>query len=243
MRFADFTREAGRRYAVIGLGQFGTALALGLAGEGAEVIALDHRAGPVERVREEVDLAVQCDATDVEALRAQDLAAMDAVIVAIGTDFEAALLISVELLDQGVERVLTRAYTPTQRRILQSVGVHEILAPEREMGARVARLLARPGLVDYLDLEDGYVVQEVRAPDSLTGQTLSDLDLIGRFEVVVVTIRRCADAATDGEGVPEEPRERHVFGVPTSATTIQEGDTLVLFGEREQIDTLLDDLG
>ena len=80
------------KFAVIGLGQFGNAIARTLALRGAEVLAIDSSEDHIEDIKDEVSYAVCMDATDIKALRSQNVADMDAVVVAIGEDFEALML-------------------------------------------------------------------------------------------------------------------------------------------------------
>jgi trk system potassium uptake protein TrkA len=244
-RFVDIIGSPGQRFGVIGLGQFGRALALGLVENGGEVIAVDADMARVEMVKDTVDYAVQCDATDVEALEAHALHELDAVIVAIGSDFESTLLVAVEVQRLGCKRVIARAYTDRQRHILQRVGIDEVLSPEEEMGHHIAHLLMRPDLVDYLDLSEEYAIMEVQVPDDFVGKTMRDLDLPTNYGVSVITIRRPADEgeAPDETADDEDPEtsvpELHVLGVPRSDTSLQDGDTLVVFGKSDRIDAML----
>jgi len=74
------------------------------------------------------------DSTDSRALRSQNISEMDAVVVSIGQNFEGMLLTTVKLLEMGVKRIIARAQGDTQRRILEKLGVKEILSPEEEVG-------------------------------------------------------------------------------------------------------------
>jgi trk system potassium uptake protein TrkA len=252
-RFIDTGTGPGDRFAVIGLGQFGRAVARGLAEAGAEVVAVDNRMAHVEAVKDEVAYAVQFDATDVEALRAHALADMDVVVVAIGADFEACLLATVELIDLGAPRVIARATSRTQRRILESIGVSEILSPEQEMGRHVAKLLTRPDLVNYFDLAGDYDVEEVQVPAEAAGERLVDLNLAERYHLNVITVRRPErDEAADEDKGDDEASERdgtpangelRTIGVPSGTTTLRDGDTLVVFGTSDDIERFLTDYG
>ena len=74
----------GQRYAVIGLGQFGRAIATVLANKGAEVIAIDNSPAHIESIKDDVALAICMDATDRKALIAHGINEVDAVVLAIG---------------------------------------------------------------------------------------------------------------------------------------------------------------
>jgi trk system potassium uptake protein TrkA len=107
------------RFGVIGLGRFGTTIAKTLSAKGAEVIAMDNDEAKIEDLREDVALAVKLDATDIKALRSQNVQDLDAVVVAIGGDFEALVLTTVLLLELKVKRIIARASTIQQVKILE----------------------------------------------------------------------------------------------------------------------------
>jgi trk system potassium uptake protein TrkA len=135
-----------RRYLVIGLGRFGSAVATGLAQAGCEVVAVDRLMEYVEPVKDQVAYAIQLDATDTNALRSIDARSCDAAIIAMGGDFEASVMSVVALKDAGVQRVIARARDGRQARVLRSVGAAEVIEVESEVGRQLAqRLLERSG--------------------------------------------------------------------------------------------------
>ena len=134
------------RYVVIGIGKYGSRIALEMAGRGAEVFAIDCVEERVEQVADEVAIAITMDSTDPKALRSQKLEGMVAAVVAIGENFEATVLTTLNLMDLGISRVIVRASGRDQERILRKLGVEEILAPETEFAGIVAERLMNPNL-------------------------------------------------------------------------------------------------
>jgi trk system potassium uptake protein TrkA len=130
------------RTLVVGLGRFGSALALGLAERGCPVMAVDLRMESIEAVKEKLAYAVELDATDVDALRSIDAAACAAAVVAVGEDFESAVLAVAALKEVGIARVIARARDHRQARILRAVGANEVIEVETEVGRRLAEQLA-----------------------------------------------------------------------------------------------------
>ena len=129
------------RFAVFGLGRYGHQIALSLASKGAEVFTFDSDPTRSESIKDEVALSVTMDATDARALQAQNVQDMDAAVVAIGENFEATMLTSMNLLDLGVPRVIVRSSGDHQKRILTSLGIREILTPESEVASIVSERL------------------------------------------------------------------------------------------------------
>ena len=125
------------KFAVIGLGLFGRAIAKTLSERGAEVLAIDINEEKIQRIKDDVAYAVTFDATDIKALRAQNIENVDAVVVSICENFEALLLCTVHLLELKVKRIIARAQGHLQRMILEKLGVQEILSAETEVGIAV----------------------------------------------------------------------------------------------------------
>jgi len=228
-----------KRFLIIGLGRFGRRLAQALTEAGQEVIATDKSEGLVERVRDEVALAVRLDATDEEPLKAQELSEVDAAIVSIGEDFEANVLATSSLKALGVPQVISRASSGTQRRILKRVGADEVILPEEEVADRLARQLVNPNIVEHLMLSEGHSLIQIRAPKVWHNKTLGDIDLRRKHEVNLVAIRRGVqtEEAEGEEGETKETTEE-VLDLPMAHTVIREGDILVLVGETESLRNL-----
>lgn len=178
------------KYAVIGLGQFGSAIAKTLTERGSEVIAIDSNNKKIENIKGTVRHAVQLDSTNKRALEAQNIEELEAVVVAIGKDFEALLLTAVHLKEIGTNRIIVRANGPQQRMILEQIGFKEILSPENEVGIAVAERLLNPSILSSLQLRDDYEIVEIKAPHRIFGRTLEELSLRERFKLTVITIKR-----------------------------------------------------
>jgi len=223
-------------FAVIGLGKFGRAIARKLAEKGAEVIAVDINENSVERLQEEVALCICMDATDQKALIAQNFTDCDAVVVSIGENFEALLLCTVYLQELGVKRIIARANDDHQRRILVQLGIDEILSPEGEVGLVIAEKLMHPSVVSILQLPDNYEIAEVKAPRGIKNRTLNDIKLRDKYKLNLVTIEREVTKLVKGE----EVTARHIIGIPSPDTIIEETDTIVLFGTTIDIERFLE---
>lgn len=220
------------KYAVIGIGQFGRAIAKALSDKGAEVLAIDFDPEVIESISEEVALAVVMDATDKKSLMSQNINDFDAVVVSIGQNFEALLLTSVTLLELGVKRIIARSTGKNQKSILEKIGITEILSPEDEVGIIVAERLVNPSLISYMQFPDNYRIAEIKAPIKLIGRTLGDIALRDKYKLSLIMIKR--EFETVKNGVIKI--EQHIEGVPGSETIILKADTLILFGKNKDFD-------
>lgn len=177
-------------FAVIGLGRFGSAVALNLIERGYTVLGIDRSTEIVQELADRITQIVALDSTNEEALRAVDITSFDTVVVAIGTNFEANLMTTVTLKGVGVHRVVCKAVSERQQQILLRVGADQVVLPEHEAGARLAWRLAEPQVLDHLDLGEGISVAEVQVPEWLIGQSLMVSGLRKRFGINVLAIKR-----------------------------------------------------
>jgi len=163
---------ANNQFVVIGIGQFGEAIARTLSKNGAEVMAIDIDEDRIDAISKDVAYAVALDASDKNALLSQDIQNFDAVVIAIGQDLEQLLLCAVNLIELKVKRIIVRAKNNVAKKILQKLGLSEIFSPEIEVGGLVAEKLLHPNIISFLQLPDNYQVAELKPPAKTIGQTI-----------------------------------------------------------------------
>jgi len=226
----------GSKYVVIGLGQFGEAIARNLSAKGVEVLAIDNNENHIEAIKDDVAMAVTMDATDIRALRTQNIQEADAVVMAIGEDFEALLLSTVYVQELGAKRVIARAHGRQQRMILEKMGVEEILSPEDEVAKVVTEQLLNPSVLSFLELPDDYEIVEIKAPQGIINKAVGEINLRNKYKINLVTIKRSYEKTKDGKATIEE----HILGVPTTETMIYDTDSIVVFGLIKDIERFID---
>ena len=220
------------KFAVIGMGQFGEAIARKLARKGAEVVAVDNNEERIQSIRDDVSLAVVLYATDIKALKAQNIQDMDAVVVAIGENFEALLLCTVLVMELKVKRIIARANGVHQRMILEKIGIQEILSPEMDVALAVAERLLNPSILSSLILPDNYEIVEIKTPRTIANRTLADINLRSKYNLNLITIKREFEMTKGGKTVVEQ----HILGVPDAKTMLHNSDTILVFGRAKDIE-------
>ncbi|MFO7609021.1 MAG: TrkA family potassium uptake protein [Candidatus Krumholzibacteriia bacterium] len=211
---------------VIGLGRFGATVAVELTRRGAEVLAVDRNIRLVEEVSDQVTVAVGFDGADRANLEAYDVGSMDVAVVAVGTNFEASVLVAMHCKALGVRTVYAKALTPLQAEVLQRVGADHIVRPEEDMGLRLAEYLDKEKAVEFVDLPEGFSLRRLDVPAAWDGRTLADLQLLGQERLGIVQVVRAADA--DGT------RKREPL--PHGTTVLQAGDQVDAIGRDEVLD-------
>lgn len=203
---------------VIGLGRFGSALSSALVDMGHEVLGIDLSP---ERVAEHNGLltqAAEADTTNMNALRQLGVAEATTVVVCIGADVEASVLTTAALADLEIPNIWAKAMTEPHGRILKRVGAHNVVYPEADMGKRVAHLVTG-GLLEYLALDEDFVLAEMVAPPMVVGVSLGESNLRRDHRVTIVCHQ------------PQSGRFTH----SDRDTVLGPNDLIVIAGRREDV--------
>lgn len=215
-----------RQAIVIGLGQFGLALATSLTRKGVEVLAVDLRDDRVRVAAGAVAEAISFDATDERALARTNPERRDLCVCAIGNEAREASIIATALLRQmGAKRVVARATDPLHERILRLVGAHEVVNPEQAFGERYATRLMYSTVLDEIELGEDLVLTELKPPPSFVGRDLASLELPRRFGVTVIAVRR---------------RDVEAAELPDPRRPLAEDDLLIVVARRGGVARLLE---
>ncbi|MEU7477813.1 TrkA family potassium uptake protein [Lentzea sp. NPDC042327] len=211
------------RVVVIGLGRFGSSLALELVSQGVEVMAVDSDAALIQRHADNLTHAVVADSTDAEVMRQLGVDEFGRAVVGIGTNLEASILTAAVLVDFGIPTIWAKAISHEHRRILERIGVHHVVLPEHEMGERVAHMVTGR-MLDFIEFEDDYAMVKLRPPQDVVGQALGRSKLRAKYDVTVIGVKRA------GEG----------FTYATAETVVQPGDVLIVAGKTTDVERLAD---
>ena len=208
-----------KSYIVIGLGRFGSGVARTLCRYGCEVLAMDVSSELVSQVANDVTHAVVGDGSDKEVLRALGAAEFDCAVVAIGEDLAGSVLVTMNLKELGVPKVICKAHDATHSRVLEKLGADQVVIPELEQASRLARSLSSPNVLDYIELSDEYGIIETPVPASWNGCSLKELNVRAKLGINILAIRRSGS-----------------FNVsPGADFAFAEGDVLVVLGDSKAL--------
>ncbi len=205
---------------VIGLGRFGSALALELVREGVEVMAIDSRREIVQRMAGRLTHVVTADSTDLDTLRELGIGEFRRAVVAIGSDMQASILTTSLLVELGIPDIWAKAMTEPHGRILERVGAHHVVFPEHEMGQRVAHTV-QGKMLDYIEMDADFAMIKMLAPASAIGVPLNQSPLRRKYKITVVAVKHAG-----GDD----------FAYATADTVLQTGDVIYVFGRTEHIE-------
>lgn len=211
-----------KQYLVLGLGRFGMSLARTLCELGQEVLAVDADEEAVNAVAPYVTQALQLDATDETLLNDLGVENFDAAVVSIGQNTRDSILISVLLKELGVKYLIAKANDELHAKVLRKIGADRVVFPERDMGARLARAIITPNVLELMNLSDDYQIIEIRLPEKWNGDSIIGVNVRRKYGVSILAIHR---------------RDRFLVS-PAADMLFEEGDTLLVMGKKEDIERL-----
>jgi trk system potassium uptake protein TrkA len=207
---------------VIGLGRFGSSLALELTRRGTEVLAIDSRPKIVQGLAGNITHLATADATDLDALQQLGVPDFYRAVVAIG-DLEASILTASLLVELEIDDIWAKAVSQQHRRILSRVGVHHVVLPEHDMGERVAHLVSGR-LLDYMEVDANFALIKTRPPKEYVGLPLGESGLRRKYGVTVVAVKK----------------EDEAFTYATADTELSYGDIIIVSGRTDQVERFAD---
>ena len=207
-----------KQFAVLGLGSFGSSVALTLENMGCDVLVVDESYEKVQEISDKVSYAVKADVSEPDALQALGGRNLDGVVVAISESLEASIMATMLCKEMGIPLVVAKAKDKLQGAILQRVGADRIVYPEIEMGSRVAKSLVSKEFVDWISLSNDYSMVEIVVPQNWVGKSLVDLGVRERLGINVVGIIK--NGKIEVAINPQEPlREKEILIVIGSNDT------------------------
>jgi trk system potassium uptake protein TrkA len=178
-----------KKFIMLGMGSFGTALATKLAANGCRVTGIDGRPERLEAVKNLIHEAVIGDATDREVLESLPIRDATAVFISLGENISQSLLATLHVKELGARNVIVKGVTKEHGKILEHLGVDRVVFPEEEVARELADRMTWPNVLDYLPIDPDYSVAEVAMPGSLSGKTLAEANLRSKIGVHVMGLK------------------------------------------------------
>ena len=222
------------KYIIIGLGNYGSVLAERLTSMGHEVIGIDSNSHRVEELKSRITSTICMDINKVHMLKVLPLKDADAVVVAIGENIGTSILVSAELKQLKVNKLIGRAISNLHTTVLEAIGVDEVVTPEKDSAEDFALRLDVKGLQDSFPVAEGYRVISMTAPPVIVGQAVGELLLGDKFNLKLVTIVRKEHVTNILGSKSVVEKVIHPIGL---GTIIEKEDVLYLFGDSKNLQT------
>lgn len=208
-----------QQFVVIGLGWFGFNLAQQLIKLGQQVLSIDKDQELVRKMSVLLPKVIVADATDEAKLYTLNIQQFDCAIIASGDHIQTNIMIGIHLQKLGVKRIIAKAGSPLHGRLLQRLGIQQIVHPERDSGSRIAQQLRVSHLLDYILLSPTCMIAECNVPHGMQGMSLQALHLQELFGCRIVALRQ----------------PQGIILVPDPECIITKYDRLIILGTMEQI--------
>jgi trk system potassium uptake protein TrkA len=213
-----------KQFLIIGLGNFGFYLATHLYRKGHDVMAIDKSPVRVQSIKDHVTQAVVADATDAATLKELSVKNVDTAVVGIGSVLGNSILAVLNLQELGIPHIVAKAISDPHKKVLEKLGVEDIIFPEKDSALSMAKKLDNPNLIDYLPFMEGYGIIELAVPGKFVGKSLKQINLTNRYGVLVVAIK----------GLEAE----HIRFAPQANDILNQEDILILLGSEKGLDSL-----
>ncbi|WP_064580875.1 potassium channel family protein [Streptobacillus moniliformis] len=215
-----------KNFLVIGLGEFGKSVAKTLYKSGNTVLALDSSEELVRQALDEeiVDEAIILDATEETTLKNVIKDDFEIAFVCIGSNIQSSILVTLHLKELGIKKIICKAVSHTQGKVLKKIGADMVVYPEESMGEKIALASLRPTVVEHFRFSEEYSVFELIMPEEFAGKTLKELDLRTKYEANVIAVKY----ENGSMNVTPDPND-----------VLKKEETLVLLLKTEMIDKII----
>lgn len=218
-----FKHTKNQQFAVLGLGKFGTEITKALYNYGYEVLAIDIDEEKVNEVANYCTHSLVADVSEENTLRTVAIENFDTVVIAIGNNMQASIISALICKELGVKNIIAKAHNEKHGKVLNKIGVNQVIYPEAAMAVKVATTLINPNIQNHMEIVAGYSIAEIRIPDKWINKNLGELALRSEYAVNVLIIIRAND---------------EVITAPTGDTVLKEDDIIVVGGSNQDIENL-----
>ena len=211
-----------KSFAIIGLGLFGSQLAMDLFNEGHNVLVIDNDENIIAKIADRVSKAVTVDAKNREALSQLGIQKYDCVIVCTSNDLATSVIITMNLKALKVQKIICKVRDETDKEVLETLGASMCIVPEHVAAMKLSKKLTADNVVDFTQLSEGHSIMEIEVPPSWTGKTILELNVRSQYGLNIIAIRRNESLCVE----------------LTPSFTLEEGDILILIGSNKNLSKL-----
>lgn len=221
-----------KKFVIIGLGNFGFNIAKSLVESNCEVLGIDISKNVVEKARDFLTHAITGDPSNKAVLESLEINGYDSVILSIGQEMVASILIALYLKELGAKKIIARAISEDHEKILKQLGVDIVIFPEKDMAVRIGKMLSMNNAVDYLPLTEEYSIIEVVPPPSFLGKSIRELNIGSRYRCQILGIKNIPD-----NQISDEIKQKTIIAPPADEI-IREGNILIVLGKTKSIERM-----
>ncbi|MEG1145338.1 MAG: TrkA family potassium uptake protein [Clostridium sp.] len=208
---------------LIGLGRFGSSMAVKLHELGHEVMAIDTSEERINAILPYVTNAQIGDCTNEQYMASLGIRNFDLCVVAIGDNFQNSLETTALLKDLGAKFVLSRASRDIHAKFLLRNGADQVVYPEKDMAIRAAVRYSSDNIFDYIELTPEHSIYEIPVPTGWIGKTIVEINVRNKYSLSILATKY----------------NNTLHPLPGANYEFKENDTLVIMGANKDIKRFL----
>ncbi|MEF9955442.1 MAG: TrkA family potassium uptake protein [Clostridium sp.] len=208
---------------LIGLGRFGSSMAVKLHELGHEVMAIDTSEERINAILPYVTNAQIGDCTNEQYMASLGIRNFDLCVVAIGDNFQNSLETTALLKDLGAKFVLSRASRDIHAKFLLRNGADQVVYPEKDMAIRAAVRYSSDNIFDYIELTPEHSIYEIPVPAVWIGKTIVEINVRNKYSLSILATKY----------------NNTLHPLPGANYEFKENDTLVIMGANKDIKRFL----
>lgn len=223
------------KYIIVGLGNFGSTLAVNLTEMGHEVFGVDARFDVIEKHKDKISHVVALDTSQALAYTSMPIKDADAVVIAIGEDVGANIVTTALMKQHQAKQIISRSINPVHLAVLESMGIETIFNPEEIAANLFAKQLEMKGVLDSFELADNCSILEIKVPDRYLGKKVKDVDFETIYGIRLLALKFFEE-------------KRNFLGMRTNKSTVKmsfsedhiytKRDILVMMGELKNFEDM-----
>lgn len=208
-----------KSYAVIGLGLFGSQVAMDLFEQGKDVMAIDMNPELVEEYANRVSRAVVADAKKRDVLKQLGVDQCDCAIVAMTSDLATSVLVTMNLKALGIGEIICKAQNETDMEVLETLGATQVIIPEKIAATRLCRKMCHPNVLEYIEVSEEFGIVEIQVPKHWLGHNIIELNVRAKYGINIIAIKQ---------------KGKMIFSFDAKYN-LQEEDILILLGDSKAL--------
>ncbi len=214
-------------FIICGFGHIGRIICNELDADHIDFVVIEQNPSVIEHIEALKYLYLEMDATTEEALLHAGIMKAKGIVTAVNSDANNVFITMTAKSLRPDVFVLARASEEKNEPKLIRAGATRVVSPYLIGGRRIAQMLKRPTVVDFIDIAMmgnnlGLMIEEatIGATSLLAGKTLVDSNLRKDYGVIIVAIKKVSGDM--------------IFN-PMPAEKLESGDVLVILGKIESL--------
>lgn len=220
-RLESSIKKLKNHYVICGYGRMGKIVAAELKDKGVDFIVIDNNPDAFREVKNL--LYIEGDATRDECLLKAGVDRAKALVSVLSSDAENLFVVlSAREMNKDIF-IVTRAIDESSHGKFNTAGADRVVSPYYTGGVRIANLILKPAVVDFLELATKGADVELKLEEIIVneksryaGNTLEQCRIGKELGVIILAIKS---------------KEGRIRFNPNAATVIEPGDTLIAIGE------------